>query len=249
MSSGFVIRYIEYKMFKLSIKDLAGDMTYLTTSSLKDAKIELALKYGKELGCIVLFDLSTGKELVDDMELEMMDCGVYISSYSKEDKEVFEKFTYPYGGNTIFFFDVYMDVTYNPKSIEKEMFIIIHKLPELFEWIHDRNVTQFTFETYHISHEWFREVKTFDTIFDKLVECLSNNSTLKHLNLGIFYCYLSIHPEKLEKLQDTLNDHPLLTEIYLSRHDQRNDKVIKLVKGYSSYTSNSHSLHSLSQGV
>ena len=240
-------------MFKLSIKDLAGDMTYLTTSSLKDAKIELALKYGKELGCIVLFDLSTGKELVDeeiDEEIEIeIECGVYISSYSKEDKEVFEKFTYPYEGKTIFFFDVYMDVTYDPKSIEKEMFIIIHKLPELFEWIHDRHVTHFTFETYHISHEWFREVQTFDTIFDKLVECLSNNSTLKHLNLAIFQQYLFSRPEKLEKLKDTLNVHPLLDSIYLSRHDQRNDKVIKLVKGYSSYTSNSHSLHSLSQGV
>jgi hypothetical protein len=232
-------------MFKLSVKDLAGDMTYLTTSSLKDAKIELAIKYGKDLGCIVLFDLSTGKELADgeivhDTEIE---CGVYISSYSKEDKEVFEKFTYPYGGNTIFFFDVYMDVTYDPKSIEKELFVIIHKLPELFEWIHDRHVTQFTFETYHIAHEWFREVQTFETIFDTLVQCLSNNSTLKHLNLGIFQKYLSSRPEQLEKLQDTLNGHPLLSEIYLSRHDQRNDKVVKLVKGYSN--SNTHSLHSL----
>lgn len=245
-------------MFKLSIKDLAGDMTYLSTSYLKDAKIELALKYGKDLGCIVLFDLSTGKELVDDTGMEMgmgmgmdieIECGVYISSYSKEDKEVFEKFTYPYGGNTIFFFDVYMDVTYDPKSIEKELFVIIHKLPELFEWIHDRHVTQFTFETYHIAHEWFREVQTFDTIFDKLVQCLSNNSTLKHLNLGIFQKYLSSRPEQLEKLQDTLNGHPLLSEIYLSRHDQRNDKVVKLVKGYSNSNHSSNSSNSLSRGL
>jgi hypothetical protein len=238
-------------MFKLSVKDLAGDMTYLTTSSMKDAKIELALKYGKEVGCIVLFDLSTGKELLDEEIETDLECGVYISSYSKEDKEVFEKFMYSYGGKTIFFFDVYMDVTYDPKSIEKEMFIIIHKLPELFEWIHDRHVTHFTFETYHISHEWFREVQTFETIFDKLVDCLSNNTTLKHLNLGIFQHYLFTHPEKLEKLQDTLNRHPLLSGIYLSRHDQRNDKVIKLVKGYSN-TSNSHFLHSqesLSRGL
>jgi len=227
---------------KLSIKDLAGHMLYLSTSSLKDAKTELAVKYGKDLGCVVLFDLSTGKELVDedfecDTEKEI-ECGVYISSYSKEDKEVFEKFMYPHDGNMNFFFDVYMDVTYNPKSIEKELFIIIHKLPELFEWIHDRNVTQFTFETYHISHEWFREVQTFDTIFDRLVECLADNSTLKHLNLSIFQNYLFRHPKQLEKLQDTLNRHPLLDRIYLSRHDQRNDKVIQLVKGYS----NSYSL-------
>lgn len=228
---------------KLSVKDLAGDMTYLTTSSLKSAKTELSLKYNKDEGCIVLFDLCTGKELIDvngvenDSRvieclecLECLECGVYISSYSKEDKEVFEKFTYPYEGNTIFFFDVYMDVTYNPKSIEKELFIIIHKLPELFEWIHDRHVTQFTFETYHIAHEWFREVQTFDAIFDTLVQCLSNNSTLKHLNLGIFQKYLSSRPEQLEKLQNTLNHHPLLSGIYLSRHDQRNDKVVKLVK-------------------
>ena len=246
---------------KLSVKDLAGDMTYLTTSSLKSAKTQLALKYNKDVGCIVLFDLCTGKELIDEENdedndsrviecLECLECGVYISSYSKEDKEVFEKFTYPYEGKTIFFFDVYMDVTYDPKSIEKELFIIIHKLPELFEWIHDRHVTHFTFETYHIAHEWFREVHTFEAIFDTLIVCLSNNSTLKHLNLGIFQQYLFSHPQQLEKLQDTLNRHPLLTVIYLTRHDQRNDRVIKLLKG-NSHTSYSHTnySHSLSHEV
>ena len=221
-------------MFNLSVKDLAGDMTYLTTTSLSDAKKELALKYKKDEGCIVLFDLSNGKQMIEEDIDRDLDCGVYINSYSKEDKEVFEKFVYPRGcGDMTFFFDVYMDVTYNPKSIEKELFIIIHKLPELFEWIHDCRVNHFTFETYHISHEWFREVETFDTIFDTLVQCLSNNSTLIHLNLSIFQQYLFTHPEQLEKLQNTLNRHPLLSEIYLTRHDQLNDKVIKLVKGHS----------------
>lgn len=217
-------------MFKLSVKDLSGDMTSIMTSSLEYAKTELSLKYSKDAGCILLFDLSTGNEITDEVIDKDVECGVFVNSYSKKDKEVFEKFSYPHNGDTIFFFDVYMDVFYNPNSIEKELFVIIHKLPELFDWIQDRNVTHFTFETYHVTQEWHQDIQTIGPIFDTLIQCLADNTTLKHVNLSIFYYYLFTHPEQREKMQEMLNSHPYLDKIYMTRHDQRNDKVIKLIK-------------------
>lgn len=217
-------------MFTLSVKDLAGGMSLIQTLSLQSAKEYLSHTYKKDVGCISLLDLSTGKELCDDVIYSDMECGVYVHSYSAEDQLTFEKFSYPSGKNTVFFFDVYMNFSLSVASIEKELFIIIHKLPELFEWIHDRNVTHFTLETYYITHEWYRDISNIHEIFDNLVRGIANNNTLVHLNLCIFYLYLYNYPEKRDKLQEMLNHHPTLEKIYLTRHDQRNDKVIVIKK-------------------
>jgi len=217
-------------MFTLSVKDLAGGMSLIQTLSLQSAKEYLSHTYKKDVGCISLLDLSTGKELCDDVIYSDMECGVYVHSYSAEDQLTFEKFSYPSGENTVFFFDVYMNFSLSVPSIEKELFIIIHKLPELFEWIHDRNVTHFTLETYYITHEWYRDISNIHEIFDNIVTGIANNNTLVSLNLSIFYLYLYNHPEKRDKLQGMLNIHPTLERIYLTRHDQRNDKVVKLEK-------------------
>lgn len=223
-------------MFTLSIKDLAGGMTYIKTLEIKNAREQLSIKYEKNVGCITIFDLSTGKELTDDISgisniSRHMECGVYVHSYSKEDCEIFNKYTYPLNGDTIFFFDVYMDYNFNISSIENDLFIIIDKLPELFEWIHDRNVTHFTLETYYITtHEWYRDISNIHEIFENLVRGISDNNTLVHLNISIFYLYLYNYPEKRNKLQEMLNHHATLKKIYLTRHDQRNDKVIVIEK-------------------
>lgn len=223
-------------MFTLSVKDLAGGITLIQTLSLQSAKEYLSHTYKKDVGCISLFDLSTGKELKHDTNdinttiSSDMECGVYIHSYSKEDRETFEKFSYPSGENTVFFFDVYMDFKFNIESIEKNLFIIIHKLPELFEWIHDRNVSHFTLETYYITHEWYRDISNIHEIFENLVRGISDNNTLVHLNISIFYLYLHNYPEKRNKLQEMLNHHATLKQIYLTRHDQRNDKVVVIEK-------------------
>ena len=181
-------------MFTLSVKDLAGGMTFIQTLDIKSAKEYLSETYKKDVGCITLFDMSTGKEFRDDSSISRdMECGLYIHSYSKEDRETFDKYTYPLNGDTIFFFDVYMDYTFYIDSIEKDLFIIIHKLPELFEWIHDRNVTHFTLETYYITtHEWYRDIPNIHEIFDRFVTGLADNNTLLHLNISIFYLYLYI---------------------------------------------------------
>ena len=213
-------------MFQLSVKDLAGGMTYLQTSSLELAKDELAELYHNRSGCIILFNLETGSEL--DNICEDMECGVYISPYSKEEKKVFEKFSYPWNGRFRFFFDVYMDHTYNPESIEKELFIIMNKIPELFIWMDDMNVDYFTIETFH-HHRWYEHIDIHN-IFDTFVRCLSSNRTLRSVNLNIFYLYICEYPQQLETLRTMLNQHPTLENIYLSRHDQRSDKVIKLNK-------------------
>ena len=216
-------------MFELSVKDLAGGLTILQTNSLPNAKTDLSAIYHKNKDCIILFDLTTGKELTEETISQDIECGICVNSYSKEDKELFERYSYPSADITIFYFDVYMDVRFKVESIERELFILIYKIPEFFEWIHDRSVQYLTFETYHNHHQWYQYIP-IDDIFDTLVQCLSDNTTLIHANLNIFKSYLSSNPTQLEKLQHMLNHHPCLDSILLSRHDERNDKVIKLCK-------------------
>ena len=215
-------------MFNLSVKDLACDMTYLTTTSLSDAKKELALKYNKDDGCIVLFDLSNGKIITKEIIDADLECGVYISSYSKEDKDLFEKFAYNTGGTMVF----YLALSYNPEPVEKEnLSAVIHKLPELFEWAHHHNVISFIFETR--DNEWYKTNDSMDAIFDTLVQCLSENSTFKHVNLNLFQNYLFTHPEQRKKLQEMLNRHQNLDVIFLKTRSQTHDKVDKLKKAVS----------------
>jgi hypothetical protein len=218
-------------MFAISVKDLAGGMTHIQASSLDHAKDQLSPLYHTERDCIVLFDLSTYKEVSDEVPLKNMECGIYVNSYSKQDKKMFEKFTYPSGGHTIFSFDAFMNHTYDVNTIEKELFMIIYKLPQMFEWIQDRNVSHLTLETYYITtHDWYRDIREIDEIFDTLIRLLADNTTLVHVNLSVFHLYLKTHPDQLQKLQEMLNDHPNIDIIYLTRHDQRNDKVVKLEK-------------------
>ena len=218
-------------MFAISVKDLAGGMTHIQASSLDHAKEQLSTLYHTETDCIVLFDLSTYKEVSDENPFKNMECGIYVNSYSKQDKEMFEKFTYPSGGHMIFSFDAYMNHTYDVNTIEKELFMIIYKLPQMFEWFQDRNVSHLTLETYYItSHDWYRDIRDIDQIFDTLVQLLADNHTLLHVNISVFHLYLVKHPKQLQKLQDMLNDHPTIDIIYLTRHDQRQDKVLKLEK-------------------
>ena len=217
-------------MFALSVKDLAGGMTYIQATSLEHAKDQLSPLYHTERDCIVLFDLSTYKEVSEETLRKNMECGIYVNSYSKQDKQMFEKFTHPSGQYTVFSFDAYMNHTYDVDTIEKELFIIIYKLPQMFDWIYDRNVSHLTLETYYITHEWYRDIPNIDQIFDTLFQLLAENRTLIHVNLNVFYFYLFTHPDQLQKLKDMLNDHPNIDTIYLTRHDQRSDKVIKLKK-------------------
>jgi len=217
-------------MFELSVKDLAGGMTTLQTNSLTNAKKDLSAIYDKRKDCITLFELSTGKEMTEETISCNMECGICINSYSKQDKELFERFSYPTADITIFHFDVYMNTRFTTESIDRELFIIINKLPEFFEWIHDRSVQYLTFETYHVTHEWHLYIKNINSIFDKFVQGLADNTTLLHVNISIFKLYLSNNPEKLEKLQHMLNHHPRLDYILLSRHDERSDKVVRLCK-------------------
>ena len=216
-------------MFTLSVKDLAGGLTTLQTNSLPNAKTDLSAIYHNNKDCIILFDLSSGKELTEETISNDMECGICINSYSKQDKELFERYSYPSADITIFHFDVYMDVRFKVESIERELFILIYKIPEFFEWIHDRSVQYLTFETYHHHNEWYQHISV-DNIFDTLVHCLAYNTTLIHVNINIFKSYLFSTPTQLEKLQHMLNRHPHLDSILLSRHDERSDKVVRICK-------------------
>lgn len=216
-------------MFAISVKDLAGGMTHIQASSLDHAKDQLSPLYHTESDCIVLFDLSTYKEVSDETPFKNMECGIYVNSYSKQDKQMFEKFTYSSGEYTVFTYAAYMNHTYDVNTIEEKLFMI-YKLPRMFEWVQDRNVSHLTLETYYITHDWYRDIPNIDQIFDTLVQLLADNRTLLHVNLCVFYLYLFTHPDQLQKLKDMLNDHPNIDIIYLTRHDQRNDKVIKLEK-------------------
>ena len=228
----FMIGIIRKKnMFARSVKDLAGGMTHIQASSLDHAKEQLSPIYQTESDCIVLFDLSTYKEVSDETPPKNMECGIYVNAYSKQDKQMFDKFTYPSDEYTVFSFDAYMNHTYDVDTIEKELFIIIYKLPQMFDWIYDRKVSHLILETYYITtHDWYRDIPKIDEIFDTLVQLLADNRTLVHVNLSVFHLYLFTHPEQIQKLQDMLNDHPILDNIYLTRHDQRSDKVVKLEK-------------------